>query len=88
MRRVAAAAGGLLLRGPGVLLRRRCGPPLLLLLLGLAVCLYLMVGDDPGRPDVCYKVPPLQMLTRRFVCSLEALQRDAQVSFPERLALL
>lgn len=81
MRCVLTAAGGLLLRGAGMLFRRRSGPPLLLLLLllGLAVCLYLMVADDPVRPGVCYKVPSLQMLTWRFVCTLEALQRDEQV---------
>lgn len=62
------------------LLRRRSGPPLLLLALLLVLCVYLMVGDEPVRSDVCYKVPSLQMLTRRFVCTLEALQRHAQVS--------
>lgn len=65
-----------------LLLRRRSGPPLLLLALLLALCVYLMVGDEPVRSDVCYKVPSLQMLTRRFVCTLEALQRHAQVSIP------
>ncbi|CAI5636709.1 unnamed protein product [Oreochromis niloticus] len=62
-----------------LLLRRRSGPPLLLLALLLALCVYLMVGDEPVRSDVCYKVSSLQMLTRRFVCTLEALQRHAQL---------
>ncbi|XP_060885482.1 cadherin-like and PC-esterase domain-containing protein 1 [Labrus mixtus] len=80
-----------LLREAGMLLRRRsCSGPLLLL--GVAVCLFyqtLMVARNrlrsgPQQPagDVRSRRPTEEVLmekTRRFISTLEALQREAQV---------
>ncbi|XP_076577866.1 cadherin-like and PC-esterase domain-containing protein 1 [Chaetodon auriga] len=91
MRCLLASAGGLLLREAGMLLRRRsCSGPLLLL--GVAVCLFyqtLMVarnrlrsGQQQPATDIRSRKPAdeVQMEeTRRFISTLEALQRHAQV---------
>uniref|UniRef100_UPI0037E7DC25 cadherin-like and PC-esterase domain-containing protein 1 n=1 Tax=Semicossyphus pulcher TaxID=241346 RepID=UPI0037E7DC25 len=85
-----------LLREAGMLLRRRsCSGPLLLL--GVAVCLFyqtLMVARNRLRSglqqpaaDVKSRRPTEEVLmeeTRRFISTLETLQREAQVRPPPR----
>ncbi|XP_070784756.1 cadherin-like and PC-esterase domain-containing protein 1 [Enoplosus armatus] len=93
MRCLLASAGGLLLREAGMLLRRRsCSGPLLLL--GVAVCLFyqtLMVarnrlrsGQQQHAADIRSRKPSDEVLmeeTRRFISTLDTLQRETQIQF-------
>lgn len=100
MRCLLASPGGLLLRSAGTLLRRRsCSGPLLLLL-GAAICLFYQtlvlarnrsrVRSGPQQPDSRRPTEEeVLMESRRWICSLEALQRETQVqTWSERAVVL
>lgn len=86
MRRLLASMGCLLMRAAGTLLRRRSWSGALLLLLGAAVCLFYQtlvlarnrspVQSDPQEPG---SRMPTDAEVRRWICDLEALQRETQV---------